>query len=152
MLLLFLALWLILNARVTPEVLIIGIVVSVPVYLFSVKYLGFSPRTELKWASRAVFAVGYAAVLLWEIVKANFAVIGFILRPKKKPSPVVVSFRPPIKGRFAQIVLANSITLTPGTITLSVDKGEFTVHCLDESMSYGMDESVFVKLLSRLEK
>ncbi|MGN1451281.1 MAG: Na+/H+ antiporter subunit E [Eubacteriales bacterium] len=152
MLIVLIALWLVLNARITPEVLIIGVAVCVPVYLFAVKFLGYSPKKEMKYAAKAVFFIGYVFVLLWEILKANFAVVGFILKPSARPSPVVVTFSPPIKTRLLQVVLANSITLTPGTITLNVENGEFTVHCLDESMSTGLGESVFVKMLSRLEK
>ena len=48
-------------------------------------------------------------------------------------------------------MLANSITLTPGTITVDLKDGEYLVHCYDKSMGDGIDESGFVTLLRKLE-
>ncbi|MBQ5973628.1 MAG: Na+/H+ antiporter subunit E [Oscillospiraceae bacterium] len=149
---LLLAFWLVLNARVTPETLILGVVLCGAVWAFAVKYLDYSPRAELRAAGWVFFLPVYGAVLIAEIVKANFAVLGLILRPGRRPDPVVVTFRPPLKRRVFQVLLANSITLTPGTITLTLEDGEFTVHCLDESLSHGLGNSVFVRLLARMEK
>ena len=46
---------------------------------------------------------------------------------------------------------ANSITLTPGTITVSLSDDEYVVHCLDKELAQGIDSSVFVELLKRIE-
>ena len=50
------------------------------------------------------------------------------------------------------MLLANSITLTPGTITIEQREDEYTVHCLDSSFIEGIEKSTFVKLLERMEK
>ena len=52
---------------------------------------------------------------------------------------------------MAKVVLANSITLTPGTITVSVENDSFCVHCLDRELAEGMEDSVFVELLLEME-
>ena len=52
----------------------------------------------------------------------------------------------------ALVVLANSITLTPGTITVELEGRELAVHCLDRSFSKGMAGGDFVKLLHRIEE
>ena len=49
-------------------------------------------------------------------------------------------------------MLANSITLTPGTITVKLSDDEFSVHRLDKSLAVGLSESIFVKLLMRIER
>ena len=49
------------------------------------------------------------------------------------------------------MVLANSITLTPGTITIRMEGNEFYVHCLDKEFAEGMESSIFVELLSKME-
>ena len=49
-------------------------------------------------------------------------------------------------------MLANSITLTPGTITVKLSGDEFSVHCLDKSLAVGLSDSIFVKLLMRIER
>ena len=47
--------------------------------------------------------------------------------------------------------MANSITLTPGTITVAIEGNEFVVHCLDKSFAEGIEDSVFVKLLQKMD-
>ena len=49
------------------------------------------------------------------------------------------------------MVLANSITLTPGTITVNLEGNEFYVHCLDKEFAEGMEQSIFVELLEKME-
>ena len=56
-----------------------------------------------------------------------------------------------LKSEVARVMLANSITLTPGTITVSLRGQELLVHCLDKSLAEGMENSEFVKLLEALE-
>ena len=52
----------------------------------------------------------------------------------------------------ARIALANSITLTPGTITVSLENNEFLVHALNRNMAEGLQESLFERLLKRMER
>lgn len=72
----------------------------------------------------------YLPWLLKEIVVANLQVARIILHPRLPIDPVVLRFRPPLAGDLAQTLLGNSITLTPGTITLDIDGDEFVVHAL----------------------
>jgi multicomponent Na+:H+ antiporter subunit E len=72
----------------------------------------------------------YVPWLLVEIVKANVAVTRIVLDPRLPIEPTVVRVRPPFAGDLAVTTLANSITLTPGTITLDVDEGDLIVHSL----------------------
>jgi multicomponent Na+:H+ antiporter subunit E len=64
--------------------------------------------------------LSYIPWLLWEIVKANFAVAKIILDPKLPIEPQLVRVPAPQKNALAQTIYANSITLTPGTISLDV--------------------------------
>lgn len=72
----------------------------------------------------------YVPWLIKEIVVANIQVARIILHPRLPIDPVVLRFRPPLSGDLAQTLLGNSITLTPGTITLDVEDDEFVVHAL----------------------
>ena len=87
-----------------------------------------------------------------EIMKANFAVVKMIMSSKYEIEPVVVKFKTNLKTRPARILLANSITLTPGTITVSLSDDEYVVHCLDKSLAQGIDSSIFVELLEKMEE
>ena len=65
--------------------------------------------------------------------------------------PVIVRFQTDLKSDAAKVALANSITLTPGTITIGLEGDELIVHALDAELIEGIDESVFVRLLRKME-
>jgi multicomponent Na+:H+ antiporter subunit E len=69
---------------------------------------------------------------LWQIILANVDVAYRVLHPKMPINPRVIEFETSLRGDFALATLANSITLTPGTITIFVEpgKGKFWVHAL----------------------
>ena len=84
--------------------------------------------------------------LLFEIVKANLSVAAVVLRPGKSLSPAVVDIETG-SGPIGRTLLANAITLTPGTVTLDVDVGRLRVHCLtraaaDELLAGAMNRRV----------
>ena len=56
-----------------------------------------------------------------------------------------------MKSRAARVALANSITLTPGTITVALEEDELIVHALDVDLVRGIDDSVFVHMLRKME-
>ena len=96
--------------------------------------------------------LAYMAVLLWEILRANFGVMKVIASSADKISPAIIEIKIPIRHAFFRVLLANSITLTPGTITVDTsDDGQFLVHCLDRSMADGIESSKFVKLIGKME-
>lgn len=72
----------------------------------------------------------YVPWLLKEIAVANLQVLRIILHPGLPIDPVILRFRPGLSGDLAVTLLGNSITLTPGTVTLEVEGGEFVVHAL----------------------
>ncbi len=87
-----------------------------------------------------------------EIVKASVCVLRLILTPGLEPEPALIYFDTGLKSGTAKMILANSITLTPGTITVSVEGEQFCVHCLDLELAEGLENSVFVKLLEEMEE
>lgn len=94
----------------------------------------------------------YVFILVKEIIKANFVVIKMIMSSRYEIEPAVVRFKTDLKTQQARILLANSITLTPGTITVSLEEDEYVVHCLDKSLAEGINSSVFVTLLRKMER
>lgn len=151
MFILFFAIWLILNGRISLEICIFGLVVSAAMFLFICKFMNYGIKKEIRLIKCAPMLFYYLLVLIWEILKANGQVIGMIFNSKYELEPAVVTFHSPIKSRFLNTILANSITLTPGTITVAQDGAEFTVHALDKDLLAGIDDSVFVHLLLKLE-
>ena len=148
---LLLAFWIILNGRFTIEILILGLIFAAVVYAFARKFMGLTVKKEKRFWKHVGWALQYVGVLIKEIVVANVAVLKILLRPGYRVQPVLVSFPAPLKSEALQVVLADSITLTPGTITVRVHEDKFEVHCLDRSMAEGLDSSVFVKMLKKWE-
>lgn len=151
MFLVYLLLWIILNGRVTAEIVILGCVFSAVFYWFTCKYLGRTAEDEKKWFRRVPRMAKYLVVLVYEIFKANFDVIRLILSPSVEVEPRLVHLRTDLKTDSKRALLANSITLTPGTITVRLKGEHLQVHCLDCSLAEGLGDSSFVHLLREME-
>lgn len=144
-------LWLILNAQVTLEILILGVVLVALVLLAMTRLTDYSFKRELKFWKKIPLALAYIAVLVWEIMKANKTVARIILDRRVKVEQTVVYVNIDLKTDFCKMLMANSITLTPGTMTASVDGNTFTVHCLSRELIDGIETSTFARLLQKLE-
>lgn len=152
MFILYFLLWVIFNGQFTLEIAVFGVIIAAVLFAFTCKFADYGIAKE-KNAMRNIFRlIRYVIVLVMEIVKANFAVIRFILTEKEEAEPTLVSFSVNLKTPFGCSSLANAITLTPGTITVILADNAYTVHCLDETFAEGIDHSVFVDMLEELEK
>lgn len=151
MYILFFLMWVIFNGKLTLEIAVFGLVIAAVMYAFICKFMDYSIAKDLAVMKKSLLILQYIAVLVFEIVKANMATIRLITSNKHTAEPVLVRFKTELKTKTARVLLANSITLTPGTITVSLEEDEYVVHCLDKSLAEGMDSSVFVRLLTRME-
>ena len=152
--LVYFALWVIFNGRITLEIVIAGAFISLMLDQFvkrvmGIKFTGAGAWKCIKLIPDAVF---YVIVLLIEIVKANIAITRLVLAPNISVEPCLVKFKTPLKTNAARVALANSITLTPGTITVSLEGNEFLVHALNRDIADGLEGSIFERLLSRMER
>lgn len=152
MYILFFLLWIIFNGRVTTEIVIFGLFISAAVYWFICRFMDFSPKRELAYLRKLGYLIQYFFILIKEIVMANFATLRLVCSSSREVEPVLIQFEMNLKSDTSKFLLANSITLTPGTITVSVENNIFTVHCLDKSFAEGIDSSAFVKLLEKIEE
>ena len=140
----FFGLWVILNGRWTTEIGVFGLVFAAVMYAFTCAFLGYSPRVGAALIRRLPDALGYGALLLREIVRANLNVMRMILNKDFEPQPQLVHFDVDLERSRHLVTLANSITLTPGTITVNLEDNHFTVHCLDRSLMDGLDDGAMV--------
>ena len=152
MLLLFFLTWVVFNGRLNLEIALFGIAVAGAVFAFVCRFMDYSLEKELRFYKRIPAFAQYVYYLLKEIVAANLAVTRMILTRKERMEPVLVHVHAKLKTETARVILANSITLTPGTITVSLTDDNLLVHCLDKSLAEGMENSVFVRLLQKLEE
>ena len=100
---------------------------------------------------RAGKAFSYLGFLAGEIVKAGLGVLRLIWSPRMEPEPELISFRTRIKSEFGKAILANSITLTPGTVTVHTREDLVMVHCLDQDMARGLENSAFERRIRSME-
>lgn len=143
------ALWLALNGRITLEIVLFGLGIDALGMVFLTGLTGWSMEKE-RILLRSLPLVGiYALDLLWEALKAALAVLPVALLPSGKRDPVLVEFRSGLPREYQNVILANSITLTPGTITVFQEGDRFVVHALRREWAEGLDQSSFVRLLRR---
>jgi len=127
--LLLFALWVVLTGKFNWHHLLLGAVSAVLVSAFSNYLLQGRLDPHLNAGVVIRFPV-FAALLLIEIIKANWDVLKRMLAPGLPISPRIVSFDSYLESDLAKTVLANSITLTPGTVTVDIQESRFFVHCL----------------------
>ena len=145
------ALWMLLEGRWTLEIVLIGIVLSALIYLFCWKFLDYSPRREWAVIRRIPRAVGYLFWLIGQICVSGFMTISRIWSGREV-RPHLVSFRTALRSDAAKVLLSQSITLTPGTLTVDQRDGRFLVHALDDAFTEGLQDSEMEKRIAKLEK
>jgi len=133
------AIWLALTTTFQWQELSVGIFISLVLALFLNKnYLKLGlPPLSIK---RIIFFILYIFVLFIEIIKANFDVAYRVIHPKMPIKPGIIIIKTELKQDIAKMILANSITLTPGTFTLDIKGDELLIHWI-YVRSEKMDES-----------
>ena len=152
MLLLFFWVWVVFNGRLTLEIALFGMAVSGAVFVFVCQFMDYSLQKERRFYKKIPAFLQYLYYLIKEIIMANITVSRMILTRRERMEPVIVHVHTNLKSETARVILANSITLTPGTITVAMAGNDLLVHCLDQSLSEGMEDSAFVRLLQKMEE
>ncbi len=150
MFLICLLIWILFNGRVTVEVLLFGIVISAALYALCCLLLGFSFQKDKEIIALIPGICVLLGILIIEIIKANLKVVRMVYR-RQDTEPYFTEFDVSLKSAAARAVLADCITLTPGTITGILNGSHYTVHCLDRSMAEPLDSSAFVRQLQKIE-
>ncbi len=123
-------LWLAFTASFELYEVITGLSISLIISLLT--YKSFTTR-GVKGLSplKLIFVFKYVVVFLIALVKANFQVAKIVLSPDLPINPGIVEFESKLDSEFAKMILANSITLTPGTLSVDVIENRFYIHWLE---------------------
>ena len=128
-------LWILLTGSFAVQELAVGAVVSLLVAWFSAK---FFVHTSPFWffGRRFFILIWYCiAIFPWELIKANWDVAKRALSPKLNINPGIIRVPAFVDSEYGRAMLANSITLTPGTITLDIDERDgqcwYYIHWID---------------------
>lgn len=151
MYLVFLLIWIIFNEKLNLEILVFGLVIAGAVFAFMCKFMNYGVKRELDFYKRLPGFLHYALVLIKEILMANLNVCRLILSEKEEIDPAVVEVHSVMSTATGRAFYANAITLTPGTITVTMEDDTYVVHCLDDTLAEGLVDSELEKLLHGLE-
>jgi len=144
-----LILWLLLTFKATLPNLIVGVVVSLITSLIFGKYYIRNVYKFLE-PQRYFWLFVYFFVFLWACLKANIDVAYRVLHPAMPIKPGIVKVRTELKSDFARALLANSITMTPGTISVDIIGDDLYIHWI---FVHSEDPEVYTSLiLGQFEK
>ncbi len=141
--------WIVLTSTLVPVNIVLGAICSAFTASVSAAILGrvLDPQITLGVILRLpIFAVR----LGWEIVKANYDVAKIIINPKLPIDPRITEYRTYLPGDLPKTVFANSITLTPGTVTLKIEDDKLYVHCLAAHHEEGLHEGKLERMVAYL--
>jgi multicomponent Na+:H+ antiporter subunit E len=134
-------LWLLVSGHYDRFHVVIGFHCSLLVVLVNLrlnKYFFLSDEICEKKPLRPGQMVFYIPWLIGQIVVASLQVAGVVLRRRMPVNPSLVRFKTRLPCRAARVILANSITLTPGTITVLLEGDEYLVHSLIDASHSGI--------------
>jgi multicomponent Na+:H+ antiporter subunit E len=132
--------WVVFSGFLDPFHLSLGLISCGIVTWLSAGLL-FDDRT-IPIRRRAVQAGRFASYMIWltwQIVLSNIAVMKLAFAPRSSLQPQIVRYRTPLKTDFEKFLLANSITLTPGTVTIKILGDVFYIHAIDDGAAAGLN-------------
>lgn len=142
--------WLLWSGMMKPLLLGLGVVSVLLVLGLAVRIGFFEPSiSTLNMLGRLP---RYWAFLLPDIVKANLDVTRIVLSRRLPVSPCIITIDASRLPPSSQAVMANAITLTPGTLTLDVDAGQIEVHCLTRELARDLNAPELIERASRLKE
>lgn len=143
--------WLLLSWDFDLQHLIVGAIVALLITSLSKNFLLTAEERPLLKLTNFYYFILFFFVLIWEMIKANLKVAYIVLHPKLPISPGTVQFRTKLKTDLAKVALANSITLTPGTLTVDIEGDLLTVHGLTQGDLESVQENSIEKILLKIE-
>jgi multicomponent Na+:H+ antiporter subunit E len=136
--------WLLLTFKLTVPNIIVGSVASLICSLFFGRFF-VTNVYKLLQPKRYFWFVIYLTVFVWECIKANFDVAYRVLHPAMPIRPGIVKVRTTLKSDMAKMLLANSITMTPGTITVDIIDDWLYIHWI---YIRSEDPEVYTKIIT----
>jgi multicomponent Na+:H+ antiporter subunit E len=144
--------WIVLSGMFDAFHMTLGVVCCMLVAHFSHDLLIFGEKEEAR--VKGVFGlIGYLPWLFYQIILANLQVAYVVLHPRMYEliDPHVVRFKTRLRRPISKVTFAQSITLTPGTITVSIHDDEFSVYALTRSASDALPGEMEERVARALE-
>ncbi|MBC7265952.1 MAG: Na+/H+ antiporter subunit E [Coriobacteriia bacterium] len=142
--------WLVLTGQLDSLSLAAGVMAAVLIAVWVTSSLWQRDDPPVLSPAQWLRFVGYTVRLVRDIVAAAIVVAEKVLDPRMPISPVLIVHRARFDREVSRIALANSITLTPGTLTVDVEGDEFLVHCLNEDFAADIVDGTFDRRIRRV--
>lgn len=147
---LFFGVWLLLNGSFAPEYIITGLIPAFALGIWSSFKFPVFRNMRLTPKAFVAFFI-FSHVFMFELVKSNIDVAIRVLSRKIPIKPGIVEVRTKLKDPVARLLLANAITLTPGTFTLDTEGEIFRIHWIDAGISAEQSQELVTKFEKYLE-
>jgi multicomponent Na+:H+ antiporter subunit E len=147
--LLLLSIWVLMIDDISNQEIGVGLGVSVLLSLLFARHSKILQDFKLNPKAIGYFFI-FLCVFFYELIKSNIDVAFRVINPKLPINPGIVRVKTKLKSRLGRLMLANSITLTPGTLTLETKGDVFYIHWIDVS-SENIDDST-EKIVKKFEK
>lgn len=141
--------WAVLSFELTQPFLVASGLLTAFLVARASKRTGLIPDGSPVMHVRTV--ITYTPWLLWQIIVANVRVILLVWHPKLPIDPRVVEIPCSLKTNLGRAIYANSITLTPGTVTIEVEHDKLLIHALTAADEAGLNEGTMESLIKQLE-
>jgi multicomponent Na+:H+ antiporter subunit E len=149
--LMLMAFWLLISASVHWEHMLVGVVFSTILTIFW-SNLTISAENVTNFKIKQVYLlIVYFVKLVIEIVIANINVAMIVLNPRLPISPGIVIMRCDLERSLLRVLYVNSITLTPGTITVELEDNLLIVHALTEDVAHDVEDWALNRRLMEME-
>jgi multicomponent Na+:H+ antiporter subunit E len=143
--------WVVLSPKIDIASVVLGLIVAVLITLFNSEMIINREERPISFFRNIFNFTSYLLTLIIEIVKSNIEVAKIVLSPSLPINPHFV--RVPVKARkeIFKVMYGNSITLTPGTLTVEITDDEYIVHALTDSAAKGLNNSKMEKKILKIE-
>ncbi|QUH25648.1 Na+/H+ antiporter subunit E [Serpentinicella alkaliphila] len=143
--------WIILTPIINFLSVLIGAVISLLIVLYS-RDIAFKDEEMPDYTLiNLITYLKFILILIVEIIKSNISVAKIVLNPSLPLSPCFVKVPVKFKNDVLNVIFANAVTLTPGTITVDMQEDGFIIHALTKEAAEGMTNSVIEQYCRRLE-
>lgn len=113
----------------------------------------FKPAKKTSFTVKQIFVFSYYLLhLLINIVKANIQVAKIVLNPRLPISPGIITLKTILNNDLSRVFYSNSITLTPGTVTVDSDGDKLIIHTLTRENAFGVSDWYMERLMKTIEE
>jgi len=141
--------WIAFTTNFAAQEVIVGLVTTMIISLLSIRLFTCCTLAIL-CPRKILFMIWYLFVFLVALIKSNLDVARRVLTPSLPINPGIVKFKSKLPTHYSRMILANSITLTPGTLTVDIIDDTFYIHWIDVKTTD--PEKAFTEIAEQFEK